>query len=321
MSRVAPGVPRSILVTGGAGFIGRWVVLRLLADGHRVLVLDSLVAGSRANLSEAEGHAGYLGLIEADVCDTSAVAEAFSRAPDLCLHLAASINVQDSINHPSETFRSDVQGTFVVLEAARARSTPVLFMSTCMVYAAGDDPISERHPTRPASPYAACKLAGEALTLSYWHAYGLPTCVVRPFNTFGPYQRTNGEGGVVAIFVRRALEGGSLDVFGSGVQTRDLLYVEDCAAFVTAAALSGAGWGRILNAGTGRDSPIAELARLIAGPDGIVRHVPHIHPQSEIYKLRCDSRQAEALLGWRPEVSLEEGIARTRAWIVSHAGS
>jgi nucleoside-diphosphate-sugar epimerase len=264
-----------------------------------------------------EGRDGYMGLIEADVCEQAALGEAFDRAPDLCLHLAASINVQDSIDDPSETFRNDVEGTFRVLEAARARRTPVLFMSTCMVYAAGDEPIDEAHPTRPASPYAACKLAGEALTLSYWHAYGLPTCVVRPFNTYGPYQRTDGEGGVVAIFARRALAGLPLEVFGSGVQTRDLLYVEDCADFVVRAALSGRAWGSIVNAGTGRDIPINDLAHLIAGGDGSVRHVPHIHPQSEIYRLRCDSRLAGDLFGWRAAVSLEEGVERTKAWIAS----
>lgn len=321
MSAGAAGKPLSVLVTGGAGFIGRWVVLRLLDQGHRVLALDNLAAGSPANLAEAQGRDGFMGLIEGDVTHPGAVAEALSRAPDLCLHLAASINVQDSIDDPGETFRNDVQGTFVLLEAARARQTPVLFMSTCMVYAAGDDPIDEAHPTKPASPYAACKLAGEALTLSYWHAYGLPTCVVRPFNTYGPFQRADGEGGVVAIFAKRALAGLPLEVFGSGVQTRDLLYVEDCAEFVVRAALSGEAWGQIVNAGTGRDIPIGDLAHLMAGDDGRVTFVPHIHPQSEIYRLRCDSHRAGDLFGWQAQVDLEEGIERTKAWVGSAGGA
>lgn len=311
----------SVLVTGGAGFIGRWVVLRLLRDGHRVLAFDNLAAGSRANLAEAEGRDGYLGLIEGDVRDAAAVAAALDRAPDLCLHLAASINVQDSIDDPERTFRNDVEGTFVLLEAARARQTPVLFMSTCMVYAAGDRPIDEDHPTRPASPYAACKLAGEALALSYWHAYGLRTCVVRPFNTYGPFQRADGEGGVVAIFARRALDGLPLQVFGDGVQTRDLLYVEDCAEFVVRAALSGHVWGHIVNAGTGRDIPIKDLAALMASESAGVEFVPHIHPQSEIYRLRCDSGRAADLLDWRPAVTLEEGIDRTMAWVDASGGA
>lgn len=307
----------AVLVTGGAGFIGRWVVRRLLADGHRVLALDDLSAGSRENLDEVASHPGFLGLVEGDVCDRELVRRAVGEAPDLCFHLAASINVQDSIDAPAETFRNDVQGTFSVLEACRERATPVVFMSTCMVYATGDEPIDEDHPTLPASPYAACKIAGEALTLSYWHAYGLPACVVRPFNTYGPHQRWGGEGGVVAIFLSRALDGSALEVFGSGEQTRDLLYVEDCAEFVVRAGLSGVAWGRVLNAGTGRDVRVIDLARQIAGPGGAVKNVPHIHAQSEIMRLCCDSRRAGEVLGWTPSVSLEEGIERTRAWIAA----
>ena len=154
-----------------------------------------------------------------------------------------------------------------------------------MVYDRADrGGIDEDHPTKPASPYAASKLAGEALTLSYHHAYGLPTTVVRPFNTYGPFQRSVGEGGVVAIFTRRSILGEELQVFGDGTQTRDLLYVEDCARFVVAALASDAALGRVLNAGTGADVSINALAVLIEPDASRIVHVPHIHPQSEI---RC----------------------------------
>jgi nucleoside-diphosphate-sugar epimerase len=186
-----------------------------------------------------------------------------------------------------------------------------------MVYDRATTPegISEAHPTKPASPYAASKLSGEALTLSYFHAYGLPTTVVRPFNTYGPFQRSVGEGGVVAIFTRLAIRAEPLRIYGDGTQTRDLLYASDCARFVTDALLSDAATGRILNAGTGADVEINRLAAMIEPDPSRILHVEHIHPQSEIAVLRCDAREADRVLGWRPEVPLDEGLRRIRVWM------
>ena len=311
-----------VLVTGAAGFIGRWVVGELLDRDH---------AGPRDRQPGRRRHRGArgirrpvpatLGFEEGDVRDEAACRR-WLAGVDAVAHLAASISVQESIDDPATTFDNDVVGTFRLLEAARRRRARFLFMSTCMVYdrattAAG---ISETHPTKPASPYAASKLAGEALTLSYGHAYGLPVTVVRPFNTYGPFQRSVGEGGVVAIFVRRSLAGEELRIYGDGTQTRDLLYVTDCARFVADALLSDAAVGRILNAGTGHDVSVNDLAATIEDDAGRIVHVPHIHPQSEIPVLRCDPRLAGELLGWRPEVTLTEGLAAVRTWMAERLG-
>jgi UDP-glucose 4-epimerase len=305
-----------VLVTGAAGFIGRWVVGELLNRGHEVLPIDNLVAGDVDNLAEFDERPGLLPFERGDVRDAEACRR-WLGSVDAVAHLAASISVQESIDDPAETFDNDVLGTFRLLEAARAVGARFLFMSTCMVYdrAAGDASISELHPTKPASPYAASKLAGEALTLSYFHAYGLPTTVVRPFNTYGPFQRSVGEGGVVAIFTRRSLLGEELRIYGDGSQTRDLLYVSDCARFVADALLSDAALGRVLNAGTGADVTVNALAAMVEPDPTRIVHVEHIHPQSEIAVLRCDPSLAMEALGWRPEVSLEEGLGRMRAWM------
>ncbi|GJM70176.1 dTDP-glucose 4,6-dehydratase [Paenibacillus macerans] len=238
---------------------------------------------------------------------------------DICYHLGASINVQDSIDDPRTTFNNDTVGTFYILEQCRRYKTKVVFMSTCMVYDRCNDNtgITELHPTKPASPYAGAKVAAENMVLSYYHTYGLPTVVIRPFNTYGPFQKTGGEGGVVAIFIKNELDGKELRIYGEGTQTRDLLFVEDCANFVVLAGFSNAVNGEIVNAGLGRDITINDLALLIAGDPSRIRHVEHIHPQSEIQKLLCNSEKAKRLLGWEPRVSLEEGIARTREWIRS----
>jgi nucleoside-diphosphate-sugar epimerase len=310
-----------ILVTGAAGFIGRWAVGELLARGHTVLPVDNLVASDVTNLDEFAGQPGLLPFEEGDVRDAAACRRWASNV-DAVAHLAASISVQDSIDDPSTTFDNDVVGTFNVLEGARASGARVLFMSTCMVYDRATTPegISESHPTKPASPYAAAKISGEALTLSYWHAYGLPTTVVRPFNTYGPFQRSVGEGGVVAIFTRLSLRGETLRIYGDGSQTRDLLYATDCARFVADALLSDAATGRILNAGTGSDVSVNDLAAAIEPDPARIVHVEHIHPQSEIAVLRADARQAERVLGWRPEVPLDEGLGRVRTWMAARIG-
>ena len=305
-----------VLVTGAAGFIGRWVVGELLERGHTVLPIDNLAAGDEANLQAFVGHPGFLPFEVGDVRDAGSCRR-WTAEVDAVAHLAASISVQDSIDDPASTFENDVVGTFNLLEGARTAGARMLFMSTCMVYDRANTPdgIGETHPTKPASPYAASKLSGEALTLSYHHAFGLPTTVVRPFNTYGPFQRSVGEGGVVAIFIRRSLLGEELRIYGDGTQTRDLLYVEDCARFVCDALVSDAVIGRIVNAGTGVDVSVNELAALVQPDPSRIVHVPHIHPQSEIAVLRCDSRVARRVLGWEPEVSLAEGLARTREWM------
>jgi UDP-glucose 4-epimerase len=308
----------NILVTGGAGFIGRWVVKKLLTDGHRVVALDDLSNGRLMNIEEFRDNPDFL-FIEGDIKERDTVDKVFAGGFDLVYHLAASINVQDSIDDPRTTFDNDVLGTFNVLEECRQQGIKMVFMSTCMVYERSLDEtgISEEHPAKPASPYAASKLSGEALTLSYYYAYGLPTVVVRPFNTYGPFQKTSGEGGVVAIFIQRDLEGEDLNIYGDGTQTRDLLYVEDCADFVIRAGMDRRADGQLLNAGLGRDISINELAYLICKDKKHIKHVSHIHPQSEIQKLLCNYEKARILLGWQPQVSLEEGIVRTREWIAA----
>ena len=304
------------LVTGGAGFIGRWVTAALIQEGHSVAVLDDLSNGSRENISGLN-----CDFLRGDIRDEGLLDSLFRRRFDGVLHLAAGIIVQDSIDHPAHTFEVDVRGTFNLLERCRTANTPFLFVSTCMVYdmARDEKGIDESCPVKPASPYAAAKLAGEHLALSYYYAYGLPVVVVRPFNTYGPHQKSNSEGGVVSIFLECDIHGERLNIYGDGTQTRDLMYVEDCARFIVAAARSPLAVGRTINAGTGRDVSVDELARMICPQEERVRHVPHIHPQSEIPRLLCNPALARELLAWSPQITLEEGLRRTRAWLLERA--
>lgn len=306
-----------VLVTGGAGFIGRWVVKRLLNDGHNVWVLDDLSNGNEENLEEFKSHQGFQQFLHGDIKNEATLERLFDNGFDICYHLGASINVQDSIDDPLTTFNNDTVGTFYVLEQCRKHQVKVVFMSTCMVYdrCLDETGITESHPTKPASPYAGAKIAAENMALSYYYAYGLPVVVVRPFNTYGPYQKFGGEGGVVAIFIKKKLMGETLHIYGDGTQTRDLLYVDDCARFVIEAGYSDKVDGHIVNAGLGRDISINDLAKLVVGDESRIEHVEHIHPQSEIQKLLCNSTKAKQLLGWEPQTTLEDGLKLTEDWI------
>jgi len=305
-----------ILVTGGSGFIGRWVVGKLLKDEHRVFVLDNLSNGEGRNLDEFVNNQNFEFII-GDIKDTDLLSSLFKKRFDICIHLAASIIVQESIDHPKKTFDNDVIGTFNLLEESRKNKCKFVFMSTCMVYdtASGEGALSEKHPTKAASPYAGAKLAGENMVLSYYYAFNMPTVILRPFNTYGPYQKATGEGGVVSIFIGKEMEKGILNIYGDGFQTRDLMYVEDCADFVVKAAYSDSVNGQILNAGSGEDISINDLAGTICEDPDRIMHVKHIHPQSEIAKLLCDYSKAKNLLGWEPKTKLKEGIQKTRNWM------
>lgn len=308
----------NILVTGGSGFIGRWVVKRLLDDDNRIWVLDDLSNGRLENLDEFRDNPA-LDVTIGDIKDAGLLSKLFKNNFDVCIHLAASIIVQDSIDNPRKTFENDVIGTFNVLEEARKNNTKFVFMSTCMVYntVSTGGAISETHPTIPASPYAGAKLAGENLVQSYYHAYGLPTVILRPFNTYGPFQKSTGEGGVVSVFIQRELRKDVLNIYGDGTQTRDLMYAEDCAEFVVMAAYSNNINGKILNAGAGQDITINDLAAMICKDTVRIKHVKHIHPQSEIPKLLCDYSKSKEMLGWEPKTNLNMGIEYVKKWMKS----
>ena len=341
-STAVSGSNKRMVVTGGAGFIGRWLVAELLEQGHHVVALDDCSSGDPANLEGLTDHPGFGGLIVGDIEDRAQIEALFTDPVDVCYHLAAKINVQQSIDDPASVVYNDIVGTFNVLEAARRQyfaqansderpkefavpcrsdaataSPKVVFVSTCMVYAPSESGagIDETHPVRARSPYAACKLSGEQLALSYFHAYGMSVSVLRPFNTFGPYQRTDMEGGVVAVFLERAIRGEPLQVRGDGRQTRDLLYVKDCARFIAAAGLSPVADGTILNAGSGRDVSVNELAEIISAGRSPIEHVRHDHPQAEIPKLLCNNDKANRLLGWTPRHSFDDALAETEAWV------
>lgn len=306
---------QTVIVTGAAGFIGRWVTNELLDRGYEVRALDDLSNGHRRNVAAFKDDPAFE-LTVGDVRDADGLNDLIHGA-EACVHLGAKIDVQESLEDPVGHFETNVIGTFNVLEACRKAGVRLALVGTCMVYdmAGSEAAIDESHPVKPASPYAGSKLAGEDLAESYYHGYDLPITILRPFNTYGPYQKADMAGGVVSIFTRRDLEGEPLKIFGDGTQTRDLLYVTDCARFIVDAVFADDAIGEVINAGTGRDVSINDLAALVATDDTPIEHVEHHHPQSEVQKLRCDPAKAKRLLGWEPRVDLEAGVGKLRAWM------
>ncbi len=306
------------LVTGGAGFIGRWVVKKLISLNKEIVVIDNLDNGQEENLDEFKDNQLFKSFFIGDIKNSQAIENLFSKYSfTCCIHLAAQINVQESLDNPEKAFENNVIGTYNILEAARKNNTKVIIIGTCMIYdlAGASTAISETHPTKPASPYAGTKLAAEELALSYYYGFNLPVVVLRPFNTYGPFQKTNMEGGVVSIFVNKKIENEKLKIFGDGTQTRDFLYVEDCAEFIVMTSESNDCIGEIINIGMGIDISINDLALMIVGRKDDIVHVKHHHPQSEIMKLVCDNSKAKKILNWKPKTSLERGIKNLEIWI------
>lgn len=303
----------NILVTGGAGFIGRWVVKLLIEQKHNVAVIDDLSTGQKKNLDEFKN----LKFIHGDITNKKDVEKCFNGRIDVCIHIAAQTDVQESLDNPKKSIDVNILGTFNLLEKAREQKIKFVFVSTCMVYEMAEKEINELHSVKPISPYGATKLGAEQLVLSYHYGYGMPAVILRPFNTYGPYQKTNMEGSVVSIFINKKLRGKDIEIFGDGQQTRDLLYAEDCADFIVKAAFSEKAVGKIINAGTGKEVSINELAVMIYGEKNRnkVKNIKHHHPQSDIRRLLCDSSKAERLLNWKARTSLTEGIRKTEEWL------
>lgn len=306
-----------VLVTGGAGFMGRWISRELLSRQCDVWVLDNLSNSSPVNVEEFRDNLG--GFIVGDLKDRKLLSDLFRKRFDVCIHCAAAINVQESIDHPEKCFQDNVNGTFFLLEECRKVGTRMVFVSSALVYQTAKDKesISEDHPLQASCAYAASKITGENFTMAYHWTYGLPVVILRPFSIYGPWQKSDSEGGVVSIFIGQALRNQPLTIYGTGEQSRDFFFVEDCATFVAEAAFSEVVNGQVLNAGSGNETRIRDLARMIAGNLGSLKFVEHHHPHAEIMHMRTNAEKAKKFLGWESRTSLEEGLRKTRQWLAA----
>lgn len=291
------------IVTGGAGFIGSHVVDALLARGDDVTVVDDLSTGRRSNLLD---HAS-IRVVESSLATPGEWVEAFSGV-DVVFHLAALADIVPSIQRPDAYFRSNVDGTFNVLEACRAAGVGrVVYAASSSCYGIPDSyPTPESAPMRPQYPYALTKLLGEQLVMHWSTVYGIAATSLRLFNVFGPRSRTSGTyGAVFGVFLAQKLAGEPFTVVGDGTQTRDFTYVTDVAhAFLTAAE-SPAAIGQIMNVGSGGTYSVNRLTSLLGGE---VVYVPKRPGEPDC--TFADTTLIGSVTGWRPKVAFEDGVAK-----------
>jgi UDP-glucose 4-epimerase len=303
------------LVTGGAGFIGSNLVDALLARGDEVTVIDDLSTGRKQNLDGAL-EAGAR-LAEADIRDLKAIEGlAGEEKPEVVFHLAAQIDVRRSASEPAFDASVNVGGTANVLEACRiAGSRRLVFVSTGgAIYGEGAGkalPLKEDSPVEPLSPYGQSKFAAEGYLALYERLHGLSSLSLRLGNVYGPRQDPLGEAGVIAIFCGKLRTGDRPTVFGDGRQTRDYLYVGDVVEAALAAASSEASGP--VNLGTGIETDVLELARLLGELGGVESFEPEFAPAraAEVQRIALDASRAQRALGWEPETNLADGLRLT----------
>ena len=301
------------LVTGAAGFIGSTLVDRLLADGHVVLGLDNFSRGRATNLEHLVGNPDFT-FVEADIVDADLHAILDEHRPEVVFHLAAQIDVRQSVTDPQFDASVNVVGTVRLAEAARRTGVRKVVHTSSggSIYGTPTQfPTPETVPTDPESPYAAGKVSGEIYLNTFRHLYGLDCSHIAPANVYGPRQDPHGEAGVVAIFSQALLSGKPTKVFGDGSNTRDYVFVGDVVdAFVKASG--EAGGGQRFNIGTGVETSDRQLHSVVAaaagGPDDPEFAPPRL---GDLKRSSLDFGLAQKVLGWQPKVQLDEGVRRT----------
>lgn len=297
---------RRAVVTGGAGFIGSHLVDHLLAGGVHVTALDNFATGRERNLAHLAGRDGFA-LVRADIRDPNALDAPFTGA-DAVFHLAGLADIVPSIERPADYYTTNVDGTFNVMQAARAVGVPAV------VYAASSScyGIPEAYPTpesaaiSPQYPYALTKYLGERIVMHWGQVYGIRTTSLRLFNVFGPRSRTSGTyGAVFGVFLAQKLAGKPLTIVGDGTQSRDFTFVSDVARAFIAAAQTEAAAGAIMNVGSRKAQTVNRLAELLGGE---VVHIPKRPGEPDM--TFADTGAIERILGWRAQVSFEDGVAQ-----------
>ena len=300
-----------VLVTGGAGFIGSHVVDACLEAGHSVSIVDDLSSGKRENADPAAR------LHVADIRNAQAMEEVFAvERPEAICHLAAKANVRESMLEPVLYAKVNVLGSLTLLELARKyQCQKIVYASTGgAVYGEPEYlPVDERHPIHPLDPYGASKHHVEHYLYIYRAHYGIDYTILRYPNVYGPRQDPYGEAGVVAIWAAQMLHGSTPIINGSGEQERDFCYVGDIAR-ANVLALKGGG-GEILNLGSGVGTSINQVfAQLIKITGSQCDKVHGPAKLGEVFRTYLTADKALASLGWRAEIPLYEGLAKTVAF-------
>lgn len=327
------------LITGGCGFIGTSLVKNLVREkAHSIRIVDNLSVGGTEDLARVcrfreigpgarnfqspGGEENRVELIVGDIRDERLAFYACA-GMDVIVHLAANTGVPLSVKEPKKDCHTNVVGTFNYLEAARRNGVGrFVFASSGAPIGECVPPIDEEKPCHPVSPYGASKLAGEAYCSAYFRTFGLETVALRFGNVYGPL--SSHKNSVVAKFTKRALLGETLEIYGDGAQTRDFIYIDDLIRAIRLAAKVERIGGELFQIATGRETAVSELIRHLVGvmdKMGIGKTKLSYSKErlGDVRRNFSDTSKAESLLGWRCEVGLREGLARTVEWFVREA--
>ena len=306
-----------VLITGGAGFIGSHLCERYTKEGHTVLCLDNFLNGNLANIRHLLNHKNFK-LLNIDVRDFDSL-EKIIQGVDTVFHLAAQIHVDRSLIEPQLTYEINVLGTQNVLEVSRRHDVEkIICVSSSEVYGSAQTvPMKEDHPLNAPHPYGASKIAADRMCYSYNKTYQMNITTVRPFNTFGPKQKDTGYGGVISIFVKRALNGLLPIIYGDGNQTRDYTFVTDLVEAFDLILKHTEPIPEPINIGSSREIKIIDLANMIidlTGQNGKIKPVSVEPRPGEVDRLCADNSKAKELLGWKPKHSLKDGLTKLVDW-------
>lgn len=313
---------KQVLITGAGGFIGSHLTEALVKAGAKVRVFIRYNSrDGRGNLEDLEpGLLEQIEMIAGDLRDADVI-ERSVKGCDAVFHLGALVGIPYSYKNPREVVETNILGTFNVLTAARDHGVErIVHTSTSEVYgSARYVPIDESHPLQGQSPYSASKIGADKLAESFYASFDLPVVTVRPFNCYGPRQSARA---VIPTLITQALACQEIRL-GNTDTLRDFTFVTDTAEGFIKAAQSSAGFGKVINIGSGKEISIGQLAQVITSTiqskAKIVVDEERVRPsRSEVNRLLADNRLAKETIGWEPQVSLEEGVRRTVAWIASH---
>ena len=299
-----------ILITGGGGFQGSHLAESLIKKGHDITILNTFSEESERNIADFAKQARIIwgSITDKEIIDKTV------RGQDVVFHLAARINVDESIEHPLDYLEVNIKGTYHVLEAVKQWGNRMIHASTCEVYGAPVDQqlINEGSELRPHSPYAASKAGADRLCFAYHKTYGTNVTIVRPFNIYGERQKGGPGGAVIAIFVQKALAGEPLKIFGDGSQTRDYVNINDLVKAYELILDKDELAGETINFGTGQETSVKDIAEHIAKKLDV--KIEYCDARAgEVKHFGCDDSKAKKL-GFVPKVDIWEGIDRYIEW-------
>ena len=305
-----------ILITGFAGFIGSHLTEAMVKLGHDVYGIDDFSSGNIWNVRNLLEYKNFR-YKKGDIREVELVHD-MMRDMDVCFHLAAQVHVDRSHIEPELTYDVNVRGTQNILEAAKWYDVRVIYASSSEVYGTAiGGPIDESHPLNAPHPYGASKIAADRMCYAYAKTYSMNIRIMRFFNIFGPRQKDEGYGGVISMFIKRAMAGIPPVIYGTGEQSRDYTFVDDAIrAYMAAFEKPVDKDNFVINIGTGKEVTIKEIALDYLTANGLEWRKPvYVEPRiGEVERLICNNALAKKVLGWEPETSFSEGIGRLVEW-------